>query len=168
MRGRTGRGAKTATSSSWFVSFVVLFIYLFLEKNKQILFIDESRPKWIDSIWKQPKEVPWKISAPSNIHLFSEMNLRPWAGNLNQRFDSAKTAKPMQAQWTKVNLHPVGLTWETSILPLWFPLTVNMCSLMGSLRGCLQEGYTSFPICFHRKIWQTVEFVSGWSCAHNA
>lgn len=55
-----------------------------------------------------------------------------------------------------------------NILTLWFTLTMNMCSLMASLRVCLQEGYASFPICFHGKIWQTVEFVSGWSCAHNA
>lgn len=68
----------------------------------------------------------------------------------------------------EVNLHPVGHTWETSILTLWFTLTVHMCSLMGPLRVSLWEGCASFPICFHGKIWQTVEFVSGWSCAHNA
>lgn len=128
--------------------------------------VDQNENEFIKSGNSQNK-APWKI-ASSNIPSLSGMNLWPWARNLNPQFDSTKTVKPVRAQRTEVNMRLVGLTWETSILTLWFTLTMNMCSLMGSLRVCLQEGYASFPIGFHRKIWQTVEFVSGWSCAHNA
>lgn len=150
-----GREPKQPLPALYFVSWTAQ-TSRFFEKPKSNL------PK------SSQNKAPWKISAPSNIPSLSGMNLRPWARNLNPQLDSAKTVKPVRAQQTEVNMHPVGLTWEMSILTLWFTLTVNMCSLMDSLRVCLQEGYASFPICFHGKICKTVEFVSGWSCAHNA
>lgn len=163
-----GREPKQPLPALFCLSAEQLKLVVFWEnkiKSCSLFKVDQNENEFIKSGNSQNK-APWDLrflKHPQFVwHEFETLS-KKFESTVGLDEDGEACAS--SADWSE---YASGGPHLRNILTLWFTLTVNMCSLMGSLRVCLQEGYASFPICFHGKIWQTVEFVSGWSCAHNA